>query len=110
MADVVPDQRWGVPAGAPSDVTVHLKNGWLPDPDLWDVNSIGDFTRHDLDYSIAILTSNDPDMAYGVATVETVARLINRALAKADAPARRDAGTLPEQFQHLRYMQRRFVR
>lgn len=63
-------------------MTVHLKNGWLPDPDLWDVNSIGDFTRHDLDYSIVILTSNNPDMAHGVATVETVARLINRALAR----------------------------
>jgi beta-lactamase class A len=86
MADVVPDQRWGVSAGAPPDVTVHLKNGWLPDPDLWDVNSIGDFTRHDLDYSIVILTSNNPDMAHGVATVETVARLINRALARGDAP------------------------
>jgi beta-lactamase class A len=85
MADVVPDQRWGVPAGAPPDVTVHVKNGWLPDPDLWDVNSIGDFTRRDIDYSIAILTRNDPDMAYGVAVVESVARLINRALAQADA-------------------------
>jgi beta-lactamase class A len=83
MAEVAPDQRWGVPAGAPPDVTVHLKNGWLPDPDLWDVNSIGDFTRHDIDYSIAILTRDDPDMAYGVAVVETVARLINGALAEA---------------------------
>jgi hypothetical protein len=85
MADVVPDQRWGVSAGAPPDVTVHLKNGWLPDPDLWEVNSIGDFTRHDLDYSIVILTSNDPDMAYGVATVERLARLINRTLARGAA-------------------------
>jgi len=107
MADVVPDQRWGVSAGAPPDVTVHLKNGWLPDPDLWDVNSIGDFTRHDLDYSIVILTSNDPDMAYGVATVETVARLINRALAKGDAPgAGSGAETSTEPVQHLLYMQR----
>ena len=92
-------------------MTVHLKNGWLPDPDLWDVNSIGDFTRHDRDYSIAILTSNDPDMAYGVATVETVARLINRALAEGDADG---AAPVPRRrrsaFQHLLYMQRRFVR
>jgi beta-lactamase class A len=110
MADVVPGQRWGVSAGSPPDVTVHLKNGWLPDPDLWDVNSIGDFTRHDLDYSIVILTSNDPDMAYGVATVEAVARLINRALARGDAPgAGPGAETSPERLQHLQYMQR-FVR
>jgi len=111
MADVVPDQRWGVPAGAPPDVTVHLKDGWLPDPDLWDVNSIGDFTNHDLDYSIAILTSNDPDMSYGVATVETVARLINRALAQGEVEgAGTGTETSPEPFQHLLYMQRRFVR
>ncbi len=70
------------------------------------MNSIGDFTHHDLDYSIAILTSDDPDMAYGVATVEQVARLINRALAKGDAGgARADAGTSPEPFDHLLYMQ-----
>jgi hypothetical protein len=50
------------------------------------VNSIGDFTRHDLDYSIVILTNNNPDMAHGVATIETVARLINRTLASGDAP------------------------
>jgi beta-lactamase class A len=111
MADVVPDQRWGVSAGAPPDVTVHLKNGWLPDPDLWDVNSIGDFTRHDLDYSIVILTSNDPGMAAGVATVETVARLINRELARADAPgADPGAETSPEPLQHVLCMQRRCAR
>lgn len=110
MADVIPDQRWGVPAGAPPDVTVHLKNGWLPDPDLWDVNSIGDFTRHDLDYSIAILTSNDPDMAYGVTVVETVARLINHALGVADPSTGPDARTWPRRFRHLLYMQRRFAR
>ena len=107
MADVVPDQRWGVPAGAPPDVTVHLKNGWLPDPDLWDVNSIGDFTRRDVDYSIAILTRNDPDMAYGVAVVESVARLINRALTQADAEATGPgAGPSPDRFRHLLYIQR----
>jgi beta-lactamase class A len=111
MGDVVPGQRWGVSAGAPPDVTVHLKNGWLPDPDLWDVNSIGAFSRHDLDYSIAILTSNDPDMAYGVATVETVARLINRALAQGDAEgAGPGAGTARQAFRHLLYIQWRSAR
>jgi beta-lactamase class A len=105
MADVISWQRWGVSAGAPADMTVHLKNGWLPDPDLWDINSIGDFTHHDHDYSIAILTRNDPDMTYGVDTVQTVARLINKALAEGDV----DDVTGPEPFQHLVYMQRRFL-
>jgi beta-lactamase class A len=105
MANVISWQRWGVSAGAPADTTVHLKNGWLPDPDLWDINSIGDFTHHDLDYSIAILTSNDPDMTYGVDTVETIARLINKALAEGDA----GTAPAPDRFQHLLYMQRRFL-
>jgi Beta-lactamase enzyme family len=108
MADVIPGQRWGVPAGAPAGMTVHVKNGWLPDPDLWDINSIGDFTYHDLDYSIAILTSDDPDMAYGVDTVQAIARLINGALAEADADRAGADDAAPEPFQHLLYMQRRF--
>ena len=108
MADVTPWQRWGVSAGAPADMTVHLKNGWLPDPDLWDINSIGDFTRRDLDYSIVILTSNDPDMAYGVDTVEAVARLVNKALAERGADVSAAAAPASEPFGHLLYMQRRF--
>ena len=72
----------GRAGGSATDVTAHLKNGWLPDPSLWVVNSIGDFTRaRDGDYSIAILTMDNPDMDYGVATVEALATVINRALA-----------------------------
>ena len=108
MADVISWQRWGVSAGAPADVTVHLKNGWLQDPDLWDINSIGDFTYHGLDYSIAILTSNNPDMAYGVDTVEAIAKLINTVLAEGDPDVSADAAPAPQPFQNLLYMQRRF--
>lgn len=81
MAEVTPSQVWGVPAGAAPGTTVHLKNGWLPDPDQWDINSIGDFTRHGGDYSIVVLTRDNPDMEYGVSTIEAIARQINAALA-----------------------------
>lgn len=81
MAQVTPSQGWGVPAGAAADTTAHLKNGWLPDPYEWDINSIGNFTRRDGDYSIVILTKGNPDMDYGVSTVEAVARRINKELA-----------------------------
>ena len=77
MAEVIPAQRWGVPAGAPTSVKVHVKNGWLPYPQLWIINSIGAFTSHDRTYRIVVLTRNNPTMAYGVDTVQAVAKVIN---------------------------------
>jgi hypothetical protein len=87
MADVIPSQRWGVPAGAPSDVTVHVKNGWLPDPELWVINSIGAFTGHDRVYRIVVLTRGNPSMDYGVDTVQRVAEVINHDLSPGKKPA-----------------------
>jgi beta-lactamase class A len=80
MAHVIPSQRWGVPAGAPANVTVHVKNGWLPDTGGWVINSIGAFTGHGRDYKIVVLTRDNPDMTYGVDTVQGVAEVINRDL------------------------------
>ena len=81
MARVVPAQRWGVPAGAPDDFTVHVKNGWLPRATHgWRIHSIGGFTGHGARYSIVVLTEDNPSMAYGVRTVETIAQVVNRDL------------------------------
>jgi hypothetical protein len=81
MARVVSYERWGVPAGAPTDVTVHVKNGWLPQPTLgWRINSIGSFSGHGADYMIVVLTDNNPTMAYGVDSVEDIAKVINHEL------------------------------
>ena len=81
MADVTPSQRWGVPAGAPRRLVVHVKNGWLPlAPFGWRINSIGGFTGHGQKYSIVALTQDNPTMDYGVNTVEAIARTVNRAL------------------------------
>jgi hypothetical protein len=81
MADVVPSQRWGVPAGAPRSLVVHVKNGWLPlAPYGWRINSIGGFTGHGRRYSIVVLTQDNPSMAYGVRTVEAIAQVVNRDL------------------------------
>jgi hypothetical protein len=81
MAQVVPAQRWGVPAGAAPAVTVHVKNGWLPDPQLWVINSIGAFTSDDGVYKIVVLTEDNPTMDDGITTVQGVATVVNRALA-----------------------------
>jgi beta-lactamase class A len=81
MADVTPSQRWGVPAGAPQRLVVHVKNGWLPlAPYGWRINSIGGFTGSGAKYSIVVLTQDNPTMDYGVDTVEAIARGVNRAL------------------------------
>jgi len=81
MADVTPSQRWGVPAGAPKSLVVHVKNGWLPlGPYEWRINSLGGFTGHDERYSIVVLTQDNPTMSYGVTTVERIAEAVNRDL------------------------------
>jgi hypothetical protein len=81
MAQVIPAQRWGVPAGAPADLTVHVKNGWLPlATHGWRIHSIGCFTGHQRGYSIVVLTQDNPTMAYGITTIERVAQVIHRQL------------------------------
>lgn len=96
MANVVSYERWGVTAGAPADVTVHLKNGWLPypEPDEWHINSIGVFTGRDITYQIAVLTSGNPSESYGIQTVQEVAFVINSQLA-AERGAHPSAPELP---------------
>ena len=94
MADVIPAQRWGVPAGAPRRLVVHVKNGWLPlAPYGWRINSIGGFTGHGSRYSIVVLTQDNPTMAYGVRTVEAIAQVVNRDL-NPGATARVPASTI----------------
>jgi beta-lactamase class A len=81
MAEVIRAQRWGVPAGAPAGLTVHVKNGWLPlATHGWRIHSIGAFTGHGGNYSIVVLTQNNPTMAYGITTIERIAKAINHDL------------------------------
>ncbi|MFB7191216.1 serine hydrolase [Streptomyces sp. NPDC056230] len=90
MNQVVPGQRWGVPAGSPATATVHVKNGWLPRAtDGWRVNSVGAFTGSGHDYGMVVLSTGNRTMDYGVATVEGAARLVHRDLAAAAATASR---------------------
>ena len=81
MAQVIPSQRWGVPAGAPTDLTVHVKNGWLPlATHGWRIHSIGCFTGHHRGYIIVALTQDNPTMAYGITTIQQAAEVIHRQL------------------------------
>lgn len=83
MAHVIASQRWGVPAGAPGRVTVHVKNGWLgyPSNSDWNINSIGVFTGSHLGWQTAVLTTGNRNMTYGIDTIQPAARVINRDLA-----------------------------
>jgi beta-lactamase class A len=87
MAKVISGQRWGTPAGAPAGVTVHVKNGWLPDYTGWHINSIGAFTGKDKRYLIAALTDDNPSEQYGIDTIERVARLVHKDLNEASLTA-----------------------
>lgn len=84
MAHVVAAERWGVPAGAPARVTVHVKNGWLPFPGAdWRINSIGAFNGPGTAYQIVVLTAGNRSMSYGIATIQAAARVINRDIREA---------------------------
>ncbi len=84
MDNVIPSERWGVPVGAPSSLTVAVKNGWLPYPvsDDWHINSLGVFRGHDIVYEIAMLTSGNSTENYGIGTIQAAARVINAGIAK----------------------------
>ncbi|MFI1730086.1 serine hydrolase [Streptomyces acidicola] len=81
MGQVVSSQRWGTPAGAPSTVSVHVKNGWLSRATHgWRVHSIGTFKGAGHDYMISVLTHGNSTMNYGVTTIQGVAKAIHKDL------------------------------
>ncbi|MEV0221697.1 serine hydrolase [Streptomyces sp. NPDC050704] len=81
MGRVISSQRWGTPAGAPSTVAVHVKNGWLSrSTHGWRVHSVGTFKGGGHDYTISILTHGNSTMNYGVTTIQAVARAIHKDL------------------------------
>jgi Beta-lactamase enzyme family len=83
MADVEPDQAWGVSAAARGGERVQLKNGWLDPSDLngrWVINSIGRVTDADTDATLVVLSSGHTSMASGTAAVGRVAALTRQYL------------------------------
>jgi beta-lactamase class A len=81
MLSVVTSQKWGVSAGVPSGPYVELKNGWLPRATGgWRVHSIGHVRVQGRNYDIAVLSMNNPSMAYGVSTIEALSRIVYRDL------------------------------
>ncbi|MGW1746634.1 serine hydrolase [Streptomyces sp. NPDC002092] len=82
MSQVISSQRWGTPYGAPSGVSVHVKNGWLQrSTHGWRVHSLGTFNGGGHDYMITVLTWGNSSMNYGISTIQGVAKVIHRDLA-----------------------------
>jgi beta-lactamase class A len=82
MNQVISSQRWGTPSGAPSTVTVHVKNGWLQrSTHGWRVHSLGTFNGGGHDYMMSVLTQDNSTMSYGITTIQGVAKAIHKDLA-----------------------------
>lgn len=79
MTHIVGYEDWGVNSGAPTGASVALKNGWLPLPGLgWEINSVGYVSGGNEHIAIAILSNRNPTEAYGIATVDHIAALIEQ--------------------------------
>ncbi len=81
MADVVPEQRWGVFAPESSRAHVAAKNGWGPLPDGYRLNSAGWVSADDREYQLAILSNSPGGFRYGRRTISEVAEICHRATA-----------------------------
>jgi hypothetical protein len=74
MGHVEADQQWGVTAAADPGTGFMVKNGWLPNPDLWEINSIGEVTHDGQRMLIAVLSDDNTSEASGISLVEEVAK------------------------------------
>ncbi|PLS04739.1 serine hydrolase [Neobacillus cucumis] len=78
MRHVETDQRWGTGYGIPSGVSVALKNGWVTSnpPSKLFVNSVGYISGQGKSYVIAVLTTNNKSLAYGIDTINKISSLV----------------------------------
>ncbi|HEX3963706.1 MAG TPA: serine hydrolase [Trebonia sp.] len=72
MSQVEADQEWGVPSAADSGTSFAVKNGWLPNPTLWEINSIGEVTHDGQRMLIAVLSSDNETEDGGISLVQGV--------------------------------------
>jgi Beta-lactamase enzyme family len=73
MANVETDQRWGVPAAASPGTSYAVKDGWLPDPRLWVINSIGIIEHDGQELLIVVLSKGNPTEASGQSLAQAAA-------------------------------------
>jgi hypothetical protein len=86
MSQVEADQQWGVPAAADPGTQFMVKNGWLPNPTLWEINSIGEIVHDHQRMLIAVLSDDNASESSGIAVVEAVAKATGESMAAAVRP------------------------
>jgi beta-lactamase class A len=89
MREVVKEQKWGVGAAALEGDAVYNKNGWMThqrDGDRWAVNSVGRIEGHGHDLLVAVMTSHNPSMGYGITTAERLVAEVADAFRKTSGP------------------------
>jgi hypothetical protein len=73
MSRVEAAQSFGVSAAASAGTTVRLKGGYLPNPALWAVNSIGEIVRGGHRLLIAVVSDHNASLRAGRTVIEAVA-------------------------------------
>lgn len=81
MGQVEADQQWGVSAAADPGTGFMVKNGWLPNPSLWEINSIGEITHDGQRMLVALLSDDNTSEASGISLIEAVAKAAADAMA-----------------------------
>lgn len=83
MANVAPDQVWGISGGLADNAQVELKNGWLELDDGWVVNTIGHVKTKTSNYTMAVLTNGNDTQDQGIDLIESLSAVTAKQL-KAD--------------------------
>jgi hypothetical protein len=78
LATIEAPESWGIPAVARPEFHVYFKGGWLPEVEGL-VNQAARLHGRGITFALAVLSTHDPSMQYGEATIEGVtARLLGR--------------------------------
>ncbi|MGH9172013.1 MAG: serine hydrolase [Acidimicrobiales bacterium] len=79
MSHIEPSLQWGVSQSVPSSATVAMKTGDLPlnssDTD-WQVNSLGWVDAGSHNYLMAMLSTGNPSLEYGVDTLNEISAMV----------------------------------
>lgn len=71
LSTIVDYESWGIPAVArPRGYRVFFKGGWRPTARGQLVNQIARLEGHRGKFALAVMTDNDPSMAYGIGTIQ----------------------------------------